>query len=260
MVKSAVVTVSYGTSYRETLERTIGEVEHEMAEAFPERDPFSAWTSRSVIKIAERKMGGHFPFIDETLGILADEGYSDVIIQPTHIMNGLEYDFVLESARKYKDRFVSLKVGAPLLTDENDYDEVVSCIAADILPLAGEGSLLFMGHGTVHTGNAAYSELQLKLFDRGYRKVFVTTVEGFPSYECTMKIMKAHGPRKVLLTPFMLVAGDHAVNDLAGDGEHSLKRFAEKNGFETECLVRGLGEYPSFRRMFVQHAKNAKTV
>lgn len=260
MVKSAVVTVSYGTSYKETLDKTIGAVEHDIAGAFPDRDPFTAWTSRSVIKIAEKKMGGHFPFIDETLGRIADEGYTDVIVQPTHIMNGLEYDFVLESARKYKGAFASLKVGTPLLTEESDYDEAVSCIAEDLLPLAGDGSLLLMGHGTVHSGNAAYSELQLKLFDKGYHRVFVTTVEGFPTYESTLKVMKTHGTKNVTLAPFMLVAGDHAVNDLAGEGEGSLKKFVENNGFEARCIIRGLGEYPSFRRMFAEHAKNAKQI
>lgn len=240
------------------MEKTINATEKVIAEAFPDRELRTAWTSRAVIEVAEKKMGRHFPFIDEVLESMANDGFEDVLIQSTHIMNGLEYDFIIDSVRKYRDRFKMVKVGSPLLTSENDYMEIVDLIKEHLLPLADGGALLLMGHGTVHPANSSYSQLQLELFDRGIYNVYVTTVEGFPNYESTLKLMKNHCPKKVTAIPFMLVAGDHANNDLAGDDENSLKNILKNNGYDVKCIVKGLGEMPSFQKMFIEHAKNAK--
>lgn len=258
MSKKAVLVVSYGTSFKDTMEKTINATEKAIAAEFPDRELRTAWTSRAVIKVAEKKMGRHFPFIDEVLNSMADEGFDDVLVQSTHIMNGLEYDFIMDSVRKYRDRFKTLKIGSPLLTSEEDYDEVVDIINKELVPLAESGALLLMGHGTVHPANATYSQLQLKLFEKGLYQVYVTTVEGFPSYESTLKMMRSHSSKKVTLVPFMLVAGDHANNDLAGDDEDSLKNVMKNDGYDVKCVVKGLGEMPSFQKMFVEHAKNAK--
>ena len=258
MCKKAILVVSYGTSFKDTMEKTINATEKAMAAAFPDYELRTAWTSRAVIKVAEKKMGGHFPFIDEVLESMAKEGFEEIVVQSTHIMNGLEYDFVTESVRKYRDRFKSVKIGSPLLTTEMDYDKVIDIIEKELVPLAEGGALLLMGHGTVHPANSTYSQLQLKLFDRGLYQVYVTTVEGFPNYESTLKMMKSHSSKKVTLVPFMLVAGDHANNDLAGDDEDSLKNIMIANGYDVKCIVKGLGEMPSFQKLFVEHAKNAK--
>lgn len=258
MSKKAILVVSYGTSFKDTMEKTINATENAMAAAFPDYELRTAWTSRAVIKVAEKKMGGHFPFIDEVLESMAKEGFEEIVVQSTHIMNGLEYDFVTESVRKYRDKFKSVKIGSPLLTTEEDYDKAIDLIEKELVPLADGGALLLMGHGTVHPANATYSQLQLKLFDRGLYQVYVTTVEGFPNYESTLKMMKSHSSKKVALVPFMLVAGDHANNDLAGDDEDSLKNIMISNGYDVKCIVKGLGEIPSFQKLFVEHAKNAK--
>ncbi len=258
MSKKAILVISYGTSFKDTMEKTINATEKVIAEAFPDRELKTAWTSRAVIKVAEKKMDRRFPFIDEVLESMIKDGFDDVVIQSTHIMNGLEYDFVVDSVKKYRNSFKSVKIGSPLLTTEKDYDEVVDLIKKEFVPLAEDGSLLLMGHGTVHPANATYSELQLKIFDEGLYHTYVTTVEGFPNYESTLKMMRSHSPKKVTLVPFMLVAGDHANNDLAGDGEDSLKNVMKNNGFDVKCIVKGLGEIPSFQKMFVEHAKNAK--
>ncbi len=258
MSKKAVLVVSYGTSFENTMEKTINATEKAIADEFPDRELRTAWTSRAVIKVAEKKMDRHFPFIDEVLESMVKEGFDDVLVQSTHIMNGLEYDFIVDSVKKYRDSFSSIRIGSPLLTSKKDYEEVVGIIQKDLVPLADGGALLLMGHGTVHPANATYSQLQLELFDAGLHQVYITTVEGFPDYSSTLRIMKGHSSKKVTLMPLMLVAGDHANNDLAGDSEDSLKNFMMNNGYDVKCIVKGLGEMPSLQKMFVEHAKNAK--
>ncbi len=186
------------------------------------------------------------------------EGFDDVIVQSTHVMNGEEYDFITSFVTPYKPKFKSLSIGKPLLTSDADYDEVVECIRNDILPLAKGSPMVLMGHGTTHFANATYSELQLKLRFAGLRNVYITTVEGFPDFGNTIEMLKEDGVKKVTLMPFMIVAGDHANNDMAGDDDDSLKSVLKAEGIEADCVVMGLGSLPSFRRMFAEHAKAAK--
>ena len=138
--------------------------------------------------------------------------------------------------------------------------EVVECIRNDILPLGKGNPMVLMGHGTTHFANATYSELQLKLRFAGLRNVYITTVEGFPDFDNTIEMLKEDGVKKVTLMPFMIVAGDHANNDMAGDDDDSLKSVIKAEGIDVDCVVKGLGSLPSIRNMFVEHAKNAEQI
>ena len=254
--KKAILVASYGTSYDDTREKTIGAIERHIAESFPGWDVRRAFTSRPVIRILEKR-GIHVDFVDAALDRLADEGYGTVVVQPTLVMNGVEYDYMMEEVDKRRDRFDAIAVGRPLLTTSEDFDALIEAIESAYGPEAEDDAMVLMGHGTTHFANSAYSELQLRIIASGRRDVYVTTVEGFPNYESTLDLMKDGGRRDVVMFPLMIVAGDHANNDLAGDEDDSLRNVMIAAGYNPRCVVRGMGEYPEFRDLFRAHAADA---
>jgi sirohydrochlorin cobaltochelatase len=257
-----MLVASFGTSYAETRKKTIGAIEDAIAKAFPDWEFRRAFTSKMVIKKLAQRDGEKVDYIDEALDRLAADGFDTVAVQPVHVMNGMEYDDVARIALRYEGRFASLAVGKPMLTSDEDYglavEAISSSLAAEARDVAGEGAaVVLMGHGSEHHANAAYSQLYLKLLFAGMPDVYVTTVEGFPGFEETMRLMGEGGYDDAVLFPFMLVAGDHAVNDMAGDGEGSLKKALEGEGYRVRCVLKGLGEYAAFRDIFVRHAAEA---
>ena len=178
--KKALLVVSFGTSYNDNRDKTIGATERLLAENFPEWEVRRAFTSKMIIKKLKERDNEEIDYIDAALQRLVDDGFDTVVVQPTHIMNGTEFDFVYDIVSKYKTQSPVIAIGRPLLTEDEDYDEVVANIANDLIPLAGKGALVLMGHGTVHYSNATYSELQLKLFFAGYKDVYayVSALQG----------------------------------------------------------------------------------
>ncbi|MCQ2085328.1 MAG: sirohydrochlorin cobaltochelatase [archaeon] len=258
MAKKAILVISFGTSYNDNREKTIVPTEKVIAAAFPDRELRRAWTSKMIIAKLKKRDNEYIDYIDEAMDKLVKDGFDDVIVQPTHVMNGEEYDFVKEFVLPYKEKIPALKLGKPLLTTDEDYDNVVEAIAKDIKPLCTGDAMILMGHGTEHFANATYSELQLKLIAAGEKNIFITTVEGFPTFDSTLALMEGKGIKKVTLMPFMIVAGDHANNDMAGDEEDSLKSVVSAAGYEVDCVIQGLGSLPAFQQMFAEHAKNAE--
>ena len=254
--KKAILVASYGTSYDDTREKTIGAIERHIAESFPGWEVRRAFTSRPVIRILEKR-GIHVDFVDAALDRLAEEGFGTVVVQPTLVMNGVEYDYMMEEVEKRRDRFDAIAVGRPLLTTSEDFDALIEAIESAYGPEAEDDAMVLMGHGTTHFANSAYSELQLRIIASGRRDVYVTTVEGFPNYESTLDLMKDGGRRDVVMFPLMIVAGDHANNDLAGDEDDSLRNVMIAAGYNPRCVVRGMGEYPEFRDLFRAHAADA---
>ena len=254
--KKAILVASYGTSYDDTREKTIGAIERHIAESFPGWDVRRAFTSRPVIRILEGR-GIHVDFVDAALDRLADEGYGTVVVQPTLVMNGVEYDYMMEEVEKRRGRFDAIAVGRPLLTTSEDFDALIDAIGSAYGPEADGDAMVLMGHGTTHFANSAYSELQLRLIASGRRDVYVTTVEGFPDYDSTLGLMEGCDREDVAMFPLMIVAGDHANNDLAGDEEDSLRSVMTAAGYNPRCIVRGMGEYPEFRDLFRAHAADA---
>ena len=262
MAKKALLVISFGTSYNDNREKTIGAIEGLLAESFPAWEVRRAFTSKMIIKKLKERDGESVDYIDAALQRLADDGFDTVVVQPTHIMNGTEYDFVAGFVEQFRDRFRCIRMGKPLLTSQEDYDKVVEAICVGIVEPAKEmagpdAAVVLMGHGTEHFANSAYSQLQLALWLSGLDDVFVTTVEGFPDFYDTMALMKGAGIRNVVLQPFMIVAGDHANNDMAGDEEDSLKSVMEHNGYKVFPVVKGLGEIPEFRQLFVDRVADA---
>lgn len=256
----AILVTSFGTSYNDNRERTIGAIERDIGKAYPDWTVRRAFTSKMIIKKIAQRDGIHIDYITDALNRLAEDGFKKIIVQPTTIMNAIEYDDVVAAVDKYCSDFSEISIGRPLLDSEEDYNSVVSALESAQIKDAdsisgGRVATILMGHGTEHHANPAYSQLYLKLVLSGHPDVFVTTVEGFPSFEDTLKLMKGRGFTDVALFPFMMVAGDHANNDLAGDEPDSLKSLCECEGYKVHCILKGLGEYPDFRKIFVERVR-----
>ena len=258
--KKAVLVVSFGTSYNDSREKTIGAVEKKVAEAFPDYDQKRAFTSQIIIDKVAKRDGEKIDNVTEAMQKLVDEGYGTVVVQPTHVMNGEEYDEMRELIAPFEKNFVSIKYGQPLLTSSDDYATVIEAIAKETPQLQDKTcAVVFMGHGTEHFANATYSALDYRFKALGYNNAFVGTVEGYPDLDKIKADLANFKPKKVVLIPLMIVAGDHANNDMAGDEEDSWKTQLKKEGYEVECVIKGLGEYSGIQDAFVEHCKEAMT-
>ena len=236
--KNVILVVSFGTSYNDNRDLSIGAVEEDIQAAFPDWEVRRAFTAQTIIDILKDRNGIEIDNVTEAMERLVADGVKNVVIQPTHIMNGAEYDDVMDEIAPYADQFEGFAVGTALLTEYEDYEAVIDALLADN-EYAGDDdvALVYMGHGTHHFANAAYSQMELMLHAEGYENAFVGTVEGFPALENVMAEVAAYGASKVILTPFMVVAGDHANNDMAGDEEDSWKTAFADAGYEVECVL-----------------------
>ncbi len=257
-MKPVLLVVSFGTSYNDSRDITIGAIENALADAYPDYEVRRAFTSQIIIDILKEREKLEIDNVTEAMDRLVADGVKDVVIQPTHVMNGYEYDDVIAEVTPYKDKFDSFKIGEPLLISDQDYSDVISAITTQTAAYDADGTaIVFMGHGTEHEANATYTKLQQKLIDAGHKNYFVGTVEAEPAVEDVLDMVKASGAKKVVLLPLMIVAGDHANNDMAGDEEDSWKSVFEANGFEVECVLEGLGQNTAIQQIFIKHVKAA---
>lgn len=256
-MKKAIVVVSFGTSYEDTRKKTIEAIERGIAETYKDYQVFRAFTSKIIIKKLRENENMIVPTVKEAMEKLVEEGYTDVVIQPTHIINGIENENMLEDLSFYAKRFSSFRIGKPLLSDIEDYKQLVNCIVEEN-HVGEEEAILLMGHGTSHHANAVYPAVDYTFRAEGYSNIYMATVEGYPTIEDAMGLMEKNNYKKVILIPFMIVAGDHAKNDMAGDEEVSWKSILEKAGYEVDCKLQGLGELEVVQEMFVRHIKEAK--
>lgn len=260
MNETALLVVSFGTSYRETREKTIDRIEKELGEAFPDTDVRRAFTSGMIIKRLKERDRIYVNNVEEALHEIAADGYRKVMIQPTHIINGLEYEKMMRMIEPFRDVFDAVTVGSPLLTSSEDYSVAVEACAEAFGIEKGGSPFIFMGHGSDHHADAAYAALDYRFRAMGYTNVAVATVEGYPAFEDVADnaaAMAAEHGNRIALAPFMIVAGDHALNDMAGDDEDSWKSILESKGLEVDCILRGIGEFPQIRRIFAEHLKDA---
>lgn len=259
MKEKALLAVSFGTSYEDTLEKNIAAIERDLAAAFPERTLRRAFTSGMILRRWKRERGVEMDDVPAALERLAGEGYTDILLQPTHVMNGEEYHKLADQAEQFRGRFDKLTVGAPLLTAAEDYLDLGRALMEILPPKSEERAVLYMGHGSEHQANSAYALMEYAFHDLGRDDVIVGTVEGYPNFDAALRRLKERPQvKEVELRPLMTVAGDHAKNDLAGEEEDSWKNVLEGMGYRTSCVLTGLGEYPQIRAMFVEHARQAQ--
>lgn len=251
--KKAILAVSFGTSHSDTRAVTIDAIEQDFQNAFPDYSLYRAWTSKMIIKKLKSRDNIHVNTVKEAMEQMRADGITDVLVQPTHVINGIENDLMKEDALSYREFFHSISFGNPLLTTKEDSMEVIQAVADEFSGLKEEEVLVLMGHGTTHYANAIYAALDYTFKDKGYKNIFLGTVEAYPSMESLMRMVKEYNPSKVILAPFMIVAGDHAKNDMAGDDPESWYSQFKAAGFPVSTVVKGLGEYPGIRRLLVKH-------
>lgn len=256
--KKAVLVVSFGTSYEQSIQKSIKSIEERLGQAFPDCCIKRAFTSNMIIKKLRENKNINVDTVPMALERLADAGYTHVIIQPTFVMNGEEFDNMKKMAKPFESRFSSVKYGTPLLTASEDYAELIQVLVQAIPHISQrDNAVVFMGHGTEHFANSAYAALAYRFGAMDYANVFVGTVEGYPDFERIKAELNSFKPRSVILVPLMIVAGDHVNNDMAGDNEESWKTQLLKEGYNVECILKGLGEYDGIRDIFADHALNA---
>ena len=275
-----LLVVSFGTSFNDSRTADIGGIEKALQTAYPDWSVRRAFTAQIIINHVQARDDEKIDNMDQALQRAVDNGVKNLVVQPTHLMHGAEYDELTEAVESYKDKFESVTIAEPLLGEVGDSDDAVNddkkavaeAITAEAVKTAGYDSLevaeadgtafVFMGHGTSHTAKISYSQMQSQMNDLGYDNVFIGTVEGKPedtACEAVIEKIKEAGYKKVVLRPLMVVAGDHANNDMAGDDEDSWKSQFEASGAfdKIDTQIAGLGEISAIQDLYVAHTKAA---
>lgn len=251
-----VVFASFGTTHDDARARCIDAVAAEVAAAFPGAAFAQAYTS-SIVRRTLARRGTEVPDVRLALCRMAAQGVRNVVVQPGHLMPGHEYDKLCAQAGACRGVFDRLRIGAPLLAGSDDVHLLLDAVSAAYPAESGQAVVL-MGHGTDHFANVVYEALGFHAQVIGRPDLYVGTVEGRPTLPTVMRLMAPHGYRRVLLAPLMLVAGDHATNDMAGADPESWASQLAAAGYDVRCELRGLGELAAVRRMYVQRARQAR--
>ena len=276
--ENELLVVSFGTSFNDSRVADIKGIEDALQAAYPDWSVRRAFTAQIIINHVQARDGEKIDNMDQALDRAVANGVKNLVVQPTHLMHGAEYDEMCEAIEAYKDQFESVSIAEPMLGEVGsdatvinaDKEAVAKAITAAAVSEAGFESLeaakdagtafVFMGHGTAHVAKVTYSQMQTQMQNLGYENVFIGTVEGEPeetSAEAVIEAVKAAGYTNVVLRPLMVVAGDHANNDMAGSDDDSWKTVFEAAGFTVDCQIHGLGEIADVQALYVAHTKAA---
>ena len=277
--ENEILVVSFGTSFNDSRVADIKGIEDALQEAYPDWSVRRAFTAQIIINHVQARDGEYIDNMDQALERAEKNGVKNLIIQPTHLMHGAEYDELMEAVEAYQDKFETVKVAEPLLGEvgadatvinadkeavaEAVIKEAVKDAGYDSLEAANEDKVAFvlMGHGTSHTAKVSYSQMQTQMDKLGYQNVFIGTVEGEPegtACEEVIDVVAQAGYKKVILRPFMVVAGDHANNDMAGSEEDSwMSMFKASGKFDSvDAQITGLGSIDAIQQLYVKHTKD----
>ena len=275
-----LLVVSFGTSFNDSRAKDIKGVEDALQAAYPDWSVRRAFTAQIIINHVQARDGEKIDNMQQAMDRAVANGVKNLVVQPTHLMHGAEYDEMMEMIDDYRDKFESVAVAEPLLGEvgadatviNEDKEAVAKAVTAEAVSTAGYDSVeaaakdgtafVFMGHGTSHTAKVSYSQMQTAMQTLGYDNVFIGTVEGEPestSCENVIEAVKAAGYTKVVLRPLMVVAGDHANNDMAGADEDSwLSQFEASGAFDSvDCQIAGLGGVADVEQLYIAHTKAA---
>ena len=276
--ENELLVVSFGTSFNDSRVADIKGIEDALQAAYPDWSVRRAFTAQIIINHIQARDGEKIDNMTQALDRAVANGVKNLVVQPTHLMHGAEYDEMCEAIEAYKDQFESVSIAEPMLGEVGsdatvinaDKEAVAKAITAAAVSEAGFESLeaakdagtafVFMGHGTAHVAKVTYSQMQTQMQNLGYENVFIGTVEGEPeetSAETVIEAVKAAGYTNVVLRPLMVVAGDHANNDMAGSDDDSWKTVFEAAGFTVDCQIHGLGEIADVQALYVAHTKAA---
>ena len=276
--ENELLVVSFGTSFNDSRVADIKGIEDALQEANPDWSVRRAFTAQIIINHIQARDGEKIDNMTQALDRAVANGVKNLVVQPTHLMHGAEYDEMCEALEQYKDKFESVAIAVPMLGEVGsdatvinaDKEAVAKAITAAAVADSGFESVdaakeagtafVFMGHGTAHVAKVTYSQMQAQMQQLGYENVFIGTVEGEPeetSCEAVIEAVKAAGYTNVILRPLMVVAGDHANNDMAGSEDDSWKTMFEAAGFTVDCQIAGLGEIADVQALYVAHTKAA---
>ena len=261
--KDAMVVMSFGTTYKDTRVKTIDATVDAIKAAHPNTKVITAFTSHIIRDRIQQKEGITYPTPEEALAELKKDGYTRVALASLDVIPGMEYNYDAAVYNLYKNDFKKMTLGTSLMYwmgQENQTDQVIETLKAvqsQFPKLGKEDGLLIMAHGTPDPSNAYYSVIQDRIHTLGMKNVFIYTVEGTPNLEQVIPQLKLHGIKHVTLMPFMMVAGDHANNDMAGNEPDSHKSILEKEGFKVDTYIHGLGENQNIRNLFVERANES---
>jgi len=239
-MKKAILVTSFGTSHRDTRKKCLDLIQREVEEKYGNENVERAYTSGIIRRIIEKNEGVHIFDQEEGLKVLKDKGFEEIITMSLHILDGIEYS-------KLDDKYG--KISKPLLLDDEDFKRIVE--NKEFNDLEGNDAIVFMGHGTESEADYAYQKLQDEYLKAGKNNIFIATVEGKVTIKDVIEKMKGKGFKKILLKPFMIVAGDHAKNDMSSDDEDSWKTMLKNEGYEVTSVLKGMGEYKFIREMFM---------
>lgn len=257
--ENELLVVSFGTSYNDNRAATIGAVESAMETAFPDYAVRRGFTSNIIIEHIQRRDGVVIDDVALALARAKANGVKNLLVQPTHLMNGYEYGDLVKELEGCVSDFESVRIGAPLLTTDEDFAAVAQAMVDAAAGYDdGKTAVCYMGHGSEAAANGIYARMQQHLTGSGHDNFFVGTVEAEPTAEDLVKLVKAGGYERVVLRPMMIVAGDHANNDMAGDDEDSWKSVFTAAGFQVTCEINGLGELEAIQQLLAAHAGEAK--
>lgn len=255
-MKKGILVVSFGTTYKETREKNIDRVVSCIRERFPGYAVTQAFSSDRIRKILDARDHISISGISDALCEMKEQGITHLYVLPTHIIDGIENNRLRKLLEENRGLFAEVKLAKVLLYSDQDYQSAVQAVSEE-LTVEEEETVIFMGHGTSHEADVCYARLEECFRRLTGRDVYVATVEGSVTIEMVLERMRQNGRKngRVLLAPFMLVAGDHAVNDMAGE-EDSFMALLKKEGYETEAVLRGLGEYEGIRRLYIRHLED----
>ena len=278
--ENELLVVSFGTSFNDSRAEDVKGIEDALAKAYPDWSVRRAFTVQIIINHVEARDGENIDNMQQALDRAVENGVKNLVVQPTHLMHGAEYDEMTEAINGYKDKFESVAIAEPMLGEVGDdatvinddkkavaqaiTDEACKEAGFDSMDAAAEAgtAFVFMGHGTSHTANITYDQMQTQMDDLGFKNAFIGTVEGKPEDTACDKVIekvKEAGYKNVVLRPLMVVAGDHANNDMAGDDEDSWKsQFVASGNFENvDTQIAGLGRIEAVEQIYVDHTKAA---
>ena len=257
-MKKGILVASFGTTFREAREKSITPIEQMIASAYPEYKLYRAFTSGIVRGRILEKEGIVIHSVSQALKHMQADGVEEALIQPTHIIPGVEYDKILSAAEAFQNSFSNIRIGKPLLWEKEDFTKMAAILNRHY-HFSGHNcqeAFVLMGHGTSHPANSAYQTFQTTLQQQGLSHVLLPTVEGKPDFAQILELLRKSSYQKVTLLPFMLVAGDHVNNDLFGEEEQSWKNQLLSAGYEVEGQTAGLGEIPAVRELFLSHFRD----
>jgi sirohydrochlorin cobaltochelatase len=256
-MKQGLLVVSFGTTYPKG-RKAITALEDRLRKERPEDGFFRAFTSGMVIKKLKEEQGEEVYSVPQALDQMAKEGYTHVVCQSLHVIPGIEFEKMRRMLQEKKGLFQSLKLGQPLLSEQEDFNRCAKAMAQELPALHEKEGIVLMGHGTEHFANAAYSQMENTLRFLGWENTYVATVEGFPELSYVMARLEGKDIRTLHLLPFMIVAGDHAENDLAGPEEDSWQNQLKRQGYEVKVHLKGLGQFEKVGDIFADHLQQAK--